>query len=69
MLDTLYDVMPNHLDGLRAYLSAVLAELDAVLDEIASGSALDVYSLPTHDPREKGLLWIDENRNLKVSAG
>lgn len=65
MLDTLYDVMPSHLEGIHNYLKAVLAELDAVLD----GSALDVYSLPKHDPGEEGLLWIDEDRNLKVSAG
>lgn len=69
MLDTIHDVMPSHLEGIRNYLKAVLAELDTVLDGIASGSALDVYSLPTHDPGEKGLLWIDEDRNLKVSAG
>lgn len=69
MLDTLYDVMPSHLEGIRNYLKAVLAELDAVLDDIASGSALDVYSLPKHDPGEEGRLWIDADRNIKVSAG
>ncbi|TPO01474.1 hypothetical protein [Mesorhizobium sp. B1-1-5] len=61
--------MPYRLEEIRSWLADMLAEVDAALDDLSAGAAIDYSTLPTSDPEISGELWIDADRNLKVSAG
>ncbi|TPI80422.1 hypothetical protein [Mesorhizobium sp. B2-8-9] len=61
--------MPHRLEEIRHWLADMLEEVDAALDDLAAGGAVDYSTLPTRDPEISGELWIAPDRTLRVSAG